>query len=490
MIRRLLAVALLVVGCSDPENSPVPVEDSAYRISKPEVTEGSELTIDILYDRRRCRNVFTRPDDFDERFFANHEERIDSCVPKVDRASGQVQLSFRLADKNNANKLLMLPLEKKHVKVRHGERDVPFFELESFNPTRAGQLFMLLIDHSGSMRIEDREGVSRMQRVKNALWANRKTFINEDAAVAMFRFTTQLQGANGSPFKEVLPVRSREAFKGEIQQLGGGAGFTHMYRAVDKAVGDLLDKDTGVARFLGQNDMQPTVVLLTDGFNNTRGDERCSDNAPQLERTLAAIKAARRKPPSKRPEVYTVGFGIGFRPGWEPGEDEIKVPPRKLCGRYANNRIDGDLDKARIDNVSLKWMAKVGGGRAFIKKDYRELERVFAETAPERFVWYKAKYRVDPILYHRSTMNSKIILGQFASARASVDLHPSAWFDAPSGLLPEGEDTWVEAGDIRRATAFTVPALAGLIFLTFLGPAMFNTRRALFRRAKKSKKKK
>ncbi|MFK7930203.1 MAG: hypothetical protein AB8H79_18590 [Myxococcota bacterium] len=493
MNARVFVVACLLLGasaCADPKDSPSPIEKSAYRISKPDVRDTSELTVDILYDRRRCRNVFTRPDDFDENYFSNHDERINSCVPKVDRATGQVQLSFRLAQRDNPNKLLMLPLEQKHIRVAHAGRQVPMFDLESYNPTRAGQLFLLLIDHSGSMRIEDGEGVSRMQRVKNALWLNRKTFINSDAAVALFRFTTSLQGLNGSSYKDVVPMRSTKAFKAELEQLGGGAGFTHMYKAVDRAVGDLIDKDTAVARFLGQNDMQPTIVLLTDGFNNTRGDELCKDNASQLSRALATVKNARRKPPSKRPEVYTVGFGVGFRPGFTPPEDEIKVRTKALCGKFENNRIDGDLDKARIDNVSLQWLAAVGGGRAFIKRDYRELERVFAETAPERFVWYKAKYQADPILYHRTNVVSKISITGMANASSSVMLYPSAWFDAPSGKLPEGESVWVEPGDIRRATAFAVPALAGLIFLTFLGPALFNTRRALFRRGKKTNKKK
>ena len=483
-------LALAATGCADPKNSAQPMENSAYRIDEPQVEEGSELSVDILWNRDRCRRAFPNQENFDEAKFADHEERIDSCVPKVDRASGQVQMSFRLAQRDNANKLLMLPLEKKHVVVKHGERSVKTFEFEPFNPSRTDQLFVMLIDHSGSMRETDEEGVSRMQRVKNALWLNRKTFINEDAAVALFRFTSDLQGMEGQRFDAVQPVTRIADFKVELEKMGGGSGFTHMYRAMEKSVGPLLDKDTGVAKYLGgASEAVPTIVLLTDGFNNTRGDETCGDNAKQLEGALKAIKFARRKPPSKRPEVFTVGFGTGFRPGWQAPPDDITVSPAKLCGADKDRRIDGDLDKDRIDNVSLAWLARAGGGQSFVKSDYRELQQVFKETAPKRHVWYKVKYRVDPF-YHRTSFDTRISITQFVAASATVKLHPSAWFDAPTGLLPEGEDRWVAPGDIRRATAFTVPALAGFVLLTFLGPALFNTRRALFRRAKKTSKKK
>ncbi len=491
LFRGLAVAVLALAGCADSSErtTPVPVEGSTYRVSPPTVVDGSDLTIDIMHDRRRCKQVFTNPDKFDERFFDNHDERIEGCVPTVDRASGQVQLSFRLAAPDNRNRQLMLPLEKDHIRVRHQGRDVPSFEFQPYDPTRAGQLFLVLVDHSASMRIEDDEGVSRMQRVQNALWANRSTFINDDAAVALYRFTHKVEGISGEHFSEVTPTTDHAAFQSQLSGLGRTTGWTHLYDAVAKAVGPIIDRDTAVTQFLKLQDMQPTVVLLTDGFNNEKPADRCGTNASRLADTLQVIKTARRKEPSKRPTVYTVGFGIGFRPGWAPKEDDIAVTPSKLCGQFADDRIDGGLDKARIDNVSLKWLAKVGGGLGFIKSDHRELEKVFSETAPERYTWYRVKYRVDPF-YHRSKFNSSIVITQFASARASVDFHPSAWLDAPTGTLPEGEERWVEPGDIRRATVLTVPLLGGFVLLTFLGPALFNGRRALFRRARRSSRKK
>lgn len=486
-----LAAVLAATGCADPSDrdTPVPVEGTTYRVSPPTVVAGSDLTVDILQDRKRCKQVFTNTDEWDERYFDSHEERIEYCLPTLDRASGQVQVSFRLAQADNKNRQLRMPLEKDNVQVLHLERDVPMFELEQFDPRVVPQLFILLIDHSASMRIEDDEGISRMQRVQNALWANRKTFINDKASVALFRFTDDVQGMEGQPWSEVQPLDSRQEFRDQLSKLGGITGWTHLYEAVGKAVGPLLDNQTAITRFLSENDMQPTVVLLTDGFNNQLAKDKCGTNAQRLTDTLSLVRTARRKELSKRPTLYTVGFGVGFRPGWEPLPDDINATPGKLCGEMAERRIDGDLDKARIDNVSLKWLAATGGGEAFVKSDHRELQKVFAETAPLRYGWYRIKYRVDPS-YHRYAFDTRISISQFAAASGAVRFHPSAWFDAPTGSVPEGEEVWVRPGDVRQATAFAVPVLGGFILLTFLGPALFNARRAVFRRARRSRKKK
>jgi hypothetical protein len=486
----ILTVAALIAGCANPEDqdlTPVPVEGSAYRISPPTVSDGSELTVDIMTTRRRCKEVHRNPDDFDKDHFSSHEERLDACVPKVDRASGQVQLSFRLAQRDNRNKMLMLPLEQDHVEVAHMEQGVANYELLQYNPSRAGQLFILMIDHSQSMRITDDEGINRMQRVQNAIWANRDTFVNDESAIAMFRFTSEVAGMGGENWQEVVPIQDPARFKEELGLMGQVTGWTHLYAATELAVGPLLGQETQVSRFLAEHDMQPTVVVLTDGFNNTNVKEVCGDNAKPLSDALSRIRQSRRKPPSKRPVVYTVGFGKGFRPAWEPPQDDISVTPQDLCGDLADSQIDRGLDQDNIDNVSLQWLAEVGGGKGFIRANHKELKDVFAETAPKRYKWYQVRYRVDP-QYHRTAFSSTILIKQFATARASAVFHPSAWFDAPTGRPPKSGGVWVERGDIRRATAFTVPVLGAFLFLTFFGPAVFNMRRALFRRSRKSGK--
>ena len=46
---------------------------------------------------------------------------------------------------------------------------------------------------------------------------------------------------------------------------------------------------------------------------------------------------------------------------------------KALCGRNLSRRIDGDLEDDGIDNVSLEWIANVGGGQTFVSKSQKEL---------------------------------------------------------------------------------------------------------------------
>lgn len=490
------AMLLGTAGCADSKTSPEPVPGTTYRISPPQVEDGSEVTVDLLWNEKRCRTAFPRPEEFDEDKFADHEERIEACKPVFDRGTGQVQMAFRLSQLDNANRPLLLPLEKKHVIVKHAGRAINTFEFEPFNPSQADQLFILLIDHSGSMAEKDGGELTRMERVREALAANTKTFVNQKAAAAVFRFYSPgsgmspvLEGLDGEPWTEVQPITRPKQFKNQLQKLGGRSGYTPIYATMQRAIGPLLDKQTGVSKYLnGANDATPTVVLLTDGFNNTRFDEKCGDNAKGLSQSLKDIKYARRKPPSKRPEVYTVGFGTGYVPSWQAPDDDIVVTPYKLCGDEKDRTINADLETTGIDNISLRWLAKAGGGKAFIQSDYKTLAKLLSETSPRRHTWYKVKYKAPPF-YHRTSFRTVIGIRQFLQANGSVEVHPSAWFDVPSGLSDDEDEIWVDHGDIRRATALTVPLLGGFILLTFLGPAMFNTRRALFRRAKKTSKK-
>ncbi|TVQ89432.1 MAG: hypothetical protein EA397_15345 [Deltaproteobacteria bacterium] len=491
-----LFAAMLVAGCVDPMSAEtaVPIDGTTYRISPPVVTEGSELTVDIMRDIRRCKQVFSNPDRYDANAFESHEDRLERCLPRVDRASGQVELSFRLAQRDNANRGLILPLQKDHVRVRHMEREVPHFELERYGRADAGQLFILLVDATHTMGLADSQGITRLQRVINAILGAKNTILAPGSAVAVLRYGTEISGTAGQPISEVVPVTTAAELKAELEAIKNPRGFTELYGAVSQAVGPLLDADTAISRFLSERDMQPTVVLLTDGFNNRHRRERCGDNAPKLADTLQNLRAARQKPPSQRPVLYTVGFGAPpFRPGWVAPKDDISVTPEQLCGEFVHNFIDGELDAVSIDNVSLLWLAEVGGGEGFIKPHVGQIREALADTAPQRFTWYRVKYRVDPF-YHRSSFNSRIVLTQFVAADASVMIHPSPWFDVPTGLpTEEGAEEgarWVKPGDIRRATSFTVPLLGGFIVLGFLGSALFNTRRALFRRAKRSSKKK
>ena len=222
----LVAGTLLFGACADPKATPQPMENSAYRIGTPDPRDNSDAFVDILWTRKRCEQVFSNDSIYDEVAFPEgHEQRIDACVPSVDRATGQVQMSFRLAQADNNNKLLMLPLEKKHIEVKHSERTVNSFEFEPYNPSQPDQLFILLIDHSASMTNKDGGDLTRMERVQEALKVNTKVFVNDKAAAAVFRFYSPgsgmapvLEGLEGQKWTDVQPITKPGAFRQELRR--------------------------------------------------------------------------------------------------------------------------------------------------------------------------------------------------------------------------------------------------------------------------------
>lgn len=482
---------LLVAGCVDPRDGeqPKPIPNTTWRIGQHDPAEGSELRIEIFNNRRRCRSVFSDPDTRDEEVFATNDERIDACTPFADRYSGQVHLAFRLTDPDNVNRGYQLPLEANDIEVRHNRSplDNERVEVTLHEPSTVGQLFIIVVDHSGSMN-EVVAGKTRMDHVRAALRANADTFLSGNSAVAMFQFTQDVRGFDGTSWAQVKPIRSKKKFYAELESMGRTGGFTHLYKAVRTSVGNLIDADTYVSRFLAENDMLPTLVVLTDGFNNEASSDRCATNAERLQLALREIRRSRKKPLSQRPTLYTVGFGKPFRKSEIP-EDQTSVSARELCGQYADRRIDGALERRGIDNVSLEWMAQIGGGVGFIESNHRKLKNVFESTRPRRYTWYQVRSELDPG-WLRAAFTLQLVLKRYARASSSITLYPSAWMDAPSARVPavSGSDDepprWVEPSPMRRASAFLIPMVSFFVLLTFLGPALFNGRRAVTRTAR------
>jgi hypothetical protein len=89
------------------------------------------------------------------------------------------------------------------------------------------------------------------------------------------------------------------------------------------------------------------------------------------------------------------------------------------------------------------------------------------------------RYRVDPF-YLRRSFRTRMRLLNFATAESSVVVYPSAWMDAPPGVL--AEDGWHVPQTFLHTATVAIPALGVVVVLTYLSAAIFNTRRALFRR--------
>lgn len=479
MMRRLLlwGAALGIAtstSCMDIEDGPWPVVGSSYRISAYQPAEKSEINLQI----------FSREQDCYEGTAKSTVEEADKalCAPRVDRASGQVHLGFMLLDSETRG-LSPQPLQKADISLSHDNGAVldEDYELIPHGSQRRGQLFILLIDGSGSMYGEDR----KIDRVKKALLNKGvvQSFYPSGGVrtgVVLLRFSDAERPVPiGSAEPTVIEDAKtyRQIVRDELAQPSGG--YTHLYGAVRYAMADLL-REPDVLRWLEVNSAQPTIVALTDGFNNEAADDTCASNAPRLQETLEVISEARNLgAATTRPVLHTVGLGDPIPPTFKPRRGQVSAAA--LCGARAYDRIDGGLEEQGIDNASLKWMAEVGGGITHTGGS-GQLASVFEMTAAERYDWYEVYYRVDPT-FHRRPFTTEIRLNNYARASSTVDFLPSGFVDHPTADLPEDDEgVGFEDRTLRHSAALIMPLLGLLVLLTYWVPATFNARRAIFRR--------
>ncbi len=480
----LCFVALFAVsigtGCGacmehpDPkEGGLVPVEWSAYRLGKTEQMERPEVHIQFMTSRRECRSKLELSD-----------EQAEDCVPTFDRSTGTSRVAFRFIDKTTADPIL-LPLEQDNVQVTHMGRGVVNYQLIPHDPQPTNQLFLLLIDGSGSMHKPSTEQ-GPVMKVYNALMDKKviDSFFppksDVQRGVTLLKFTDKVHTFDG---QEPKVITSRKEYKYVVQNymLSGPRGWTYLYDAVKFTVKDMLEYPS-INNWLTLNVAEPTVIALTDGFNNQENADSCGTNAKRLQVTLEAISQARNAPLGLRPTLYTVGLGKPIRPGWEaPGNNSFVVSPNKLCGKFKDSQINGALENMGIDNPSMTWMAKVGGGQSFTKNSHKGLAQVFRAAAAERYRWYEVWYSVDAF-FHRKTFKTEVKLQAFARGGAGLEVHPSSFFDAPTAERVQGAK-WPHVAPYRRTFTLMMPILSLLVIIAFWGPASFNARRAVFRRS-------
>jgi Mg-chelatase subunit ChlD len=483
--------AMLLAACADPREPPYPIEGSTWRIDKTVPSEKAELLIEFYNRRAACLE--------DNRVVDSAE--LEACVPRVERAAGvrdgddpasEVHVAFTLRDRRDRSLSLMLPLTKEDVSVQHMGSFIPEsdFELIPHGRTRTGQLFVVMVDGSGSM-FEGPDPV--VDRVEEALLTREVIdafFPGKDddsgalvrTGVVIVRFTDKVTGLDGKP---PVVLTDRKMYRETVQQYlrSSPKGYTHLYDAVEYGAGDLL-KEPAVAQWLAVNVGEPTLVVLTDGFNNEAPDDLCRTNAPRLAETLHRVAEARLGAIELRPTIYTVGLGNPLHP-------RFKVPagldptPTQLCGKFSPRRINGDLEKEAIDNASLAWIATVGGGISYVERAASGVAKVFEKAAAERYKWYEIRYRVQ-WFHTRRSFDTTVFLNNYARADSSITILPGPWMDAPTGTRVAGE-SWSRPTPLVRAAALVLPILGLLVSIGFVTPAMFNARRALLRGPRKRK---
>ena len=471
----VLLMGLLACGGgeSTPTKKLTPISGTTHRIAEPETVDNLDLMLDIMADEVDCDEVST--------------ELEDVCLPHIDRSTGEVRLSFQMkVDGEN----YPMPLEAEHIRVFHaGSEVLSEWEGQSYTliPHRersAKQMFILLIDGSSSMSSQVKKGVSRMDAVRNALLRDdvKNAFFSgaADKSVVVLEFTQATKPLGG----RLTILENKRDYSNYIQKhLRVSSGYTHLYDAVRYATGELLEAEE-IKNWLETHTAVPTVVVLTDGFNNLERRDLCKSNTRRLTRLLEHLQRVRQGQVGSvsRPTVYTVGFGQPIRPNWKlPELQTTEVDDQKLCGRYKDWQIDGNLEDMGIDNPSLSWIADLGGGSTFVRNNSKGLGEAFQAAAAKRYEWFEVRYRVGFSNVRRSFI-TKLRLDAFATAEASVEIHPSAWLDAPPGTSIG--DGWTVPTPYRHTLTVIIPTMGLLILLSYLSAAWFNVRRVLFGRTR------
>lgn len=461
---------LVLVGCNGGEDAPVPVEQSTYRVGVPQVSPGSDVNLHIFRDRDAC--------------LAGLVEEADDCVPWVDRQSGETRFSFQFRDKTSGGNMRQ-PLTADQIKVFHEMREMPEFQLIPHERAGSAQLFIVVIDGSSSMYENDGEAI---KKVYNALMrvSVAESFFPGDGSktgVILLRFTSgDPVGLDGLAPKI---LRTKADYKSMVRGhlMKRSSGFTHLYNAARYSVTKLL-RVPNVEQYLRANSAEPTIILLTDGFNNEAGADLCETNVQRLQETVDVIRGARSaKGEVQRPKVYAVGLGGPYRRGNKPKGKNVDVTTSGLCGKYAYNKINAGLETVGIDHVSLAWMAEAGGGISFVKRNAEGLSKVFSSASAESYRWFEVRYRVPDVILHRKSYDVRLELDGFARAISNVTFYPGAWMDGPPAPAPGQLDAG-KSPPFRATLTVVMPILGVVVTIAFLGPAIFNARRAVFRRAK------
>ncbi|HJN75115.1 MAG TPA: vWA domain-containing protein [Myxococcota bacterium] len=474
---------LLALACSAPSD---PVPGTTLRVGAVEMTEGTEMDMLVFRDELDCEAAWVRQED------------MKYCTPYVDRASGQVRIGvqFQLEGDDVA---YPLPLTRENIEVYHSggrvrpDEGVERVEVIPHGPNRNAQLYVLLIDGSSSMNQTDTSmfqssGVPRIERVREALLLDEvvDAFFREgvETGVVLLSFTNGRPTPVGSDEIEVIlePKKYRNRVK---KHLGVRGGYTHLYDAVGYAASE-LSADPAVARFMARYEATPTIIVLTDGFNNLSSSDTCGGNARRLTNLLESLKELRdvdKTDISQRPTIYTVGLGTPLLANRKVREaaqtGRVEVQPSDVCGKFAKRKIDGDLERFAIDNASLVWIARQGGGSAYTRRDSRGLGEAFRDAAAVRYDWFEVRYQLD-VAYLRRSFDTKIRLKDFSQAESAITLYPSAWFDGPPAEIDS--EGWAQPVPFRQSAAFMMPSLGLLVGLSFLGAALYNIRRVAFGR--------
>lgn len=488
----MLSLWFWLMACGGPDIVPIP--DTTTRIDAvAEVDQrNSELKMHIMTTPEDCEYITDDPDESLE------AREYSDCLPWIDRQAGEVKLGVRFELDDQFYQLpeldenIAVSLQDRLVQDNSTETDI---RVVGHKPRRISQLFVLLIDGSGSMNKKDKgSSKTRMDKVRDALLMRsvQEAFFPDDPTVKNHVLIYTFTSGTPQPLGGSLQVLSnKRAYKSHIQEhLKARSGYTHLYTAVDYGLNTVLKKSEVEALLDGQT--KPTLVVLTDGFNNEAANDTCTSNVPRIQRLLSKIRKEMDDFAVDSPLIFTVGLGNPLSKRFNPKKvKQGRVSDRDLCaGQSYNKLIDAPGDQIGfedlyIDNVSLELIADRGKGRAFVEKDAKGLGAAFQEVAAIRYEWFEVMFRTDPLNLRRD-FTVGFQLNNYARAVSSVSVYPHAWMDGPHG--EKDSEGWSTRGTIWHSTSILTSGLGVLLFLLTFGAAVFNMKRLAFGRLHKSGK--
>jgi hypothetical protein len=382
------------------------------------------------------------------------EADVPLCLPAVDPVKRTLRLGIQMRASSDDAPLpaaispsrLKVSLQTAGGVASLGSEAVT---LIGHDPLPGEQLVILVVDRSGSM-YEGKAGDEPMVRVVRALLqpATRDKLlpVAERSGVMLLAFTDSLTamvtrapegstsgepgGAGPAGESEVMvaPERYSAAVRRLLQEDGG---YTHLFDAVQGVLDEVLIKEH-VQRFIARTESDPVVVLITDGFNNSAGRETCGDNAAPLVSLLQNLRTAQSRA-GYAPVLHTVGFGRAYQPDYELIADDNALTGALLCGADQGRRIDNDLEKDGIDNPTLAYLARAGGGESLVTEDPLALARFLLRAGSPRHRWYELQIALpeDRQLAFRSRLPLRVDVLGVQAAHAEATFIPNPLLDLP-----------------------------------------------------------
>lgn len=486
MIALLLCALALAQAPEEPEELPhVPLAGSTWRMwTKPPVADALGQSITVFESENQCVGHLG----------GGGEANAENCAPWIVPADRSIHLAFAVIGSDaNPVPLALSPLQ---FGVSMAADAAPFplredqFKLVPHHPAETGNLVVLVIDRSGSM-YETSRTRPKMEKVVQALLADTTIdgFFPEgkkyaSSKVILLTFQDRLTGVGGEPLEQVAAIGDREAYAAAVDKLLDvpGEGWTHLYDAVGSVITEVLPSAMvgAEAKHLGA----PTVIVLTDGFNNVGPADTCGDNVEPLGKVLETVAA--RQGAAKAATIYTVGFGAKLDPAFRVRKTMAKRPTGKeLCGVHVGDRIDGGLEKDSIDNVSLEYIARAGNGGVLVSEQAEALAQFISQAGTRSYSWYELWIHMDPIdqqrFRHRILLQLDVRYPHPLST--NVSFFPGPYFDAPSGA--PGPDGLSRPAGVAQATVDLLLGLGGTFGLFLLGVGGYHFRRTVVRMAER-----